>query len=355
MAPRVPRQLRGHIAHRLDRDLRQYVINDETVVVAVRQHWMAHIKPFGTSLLLLAAAVLVDLKAPATPGGAILVQLLWGAWLVSLLWVGWVVLNWRRDWFVATDKRFLMFYGFIHRRVDMMPLTKVTDLSFNRSILGRILGYGDFTLESAGQHQSLSHIGFLRHADEHYRTICQVLFSEQNDDDRPARRHEDWDDHHDSTDDFRDGDAPDDEPDGWVEDDSRPRREVSGDGHRRTAYPVETSPDAYAARDARAFGMPVAAPPGRRRRDRSPAEEDDARLRESWSAWEATGASSLAAEQRSSTGGEYVYRSEHRVEAARRADTDEIPILAARPLPPRARRRTERTEELHFPPKDWFD
>jgi hypothetical protein len=33
----------------------------------------------------------------------------------------------------------------------MMPLTKVTDMSFQRSTLGRILGYGEFILESAGR------------------------------------------------------------------------------------------------------------------------------------------------------------------------------------------------------------
>ena len=33
----------------------------------------------------------------------------------------------------------------------MMPLAKVTDMSFQRSPIGRILGYGEFILESAGQ------------------------------------------------------------------------------------------------------------------------------------------------------------------------------------------------------------
>ena len=92
------------------------------------------------------------------------------------LWLLWRVLNWRRDWFVATDKRFLLFYGFIRRRVAMMPLLKVTDMTYDRSILGRIFGYGKFVLESAGQDQALSTIDHVPDADTHYHAICTQLF-----------------------------------------------------------------------------------------------------------------------------------------------------------------------------------
>ncbi len=46
-------------------------------------------------------------------------------------------------------------YGVFTRRVAMMPLMKVTDMSYNRSVLGRLVGYGEFVLESAGQEQAL--------------------------------------------------------------------------------------------------------------------------------------------------------------------------------------------------------
>ena len=32
-----------------------------------------------------------------------------------------------------------------------MPLVKVTDMSFQRSTMGRLLGYGEFILESAAR------------------------------------------------------------------------------------------------------------------------------------------------------------------------------------------------------------
>ena len=237
--------LRGHLTHRLDRDLARYVLRDERVVVAVRKHWTAHAKPFGLSVLALIVAVWTDIKAPPTPAGAAASQAFWALWLISLIWVAWTVLNWRRDWFVATDKRFLMFYGFITRKVAMMPLAKVTDLTFNRSIMGRLLGYGDFTLESAGQHQALGHIDYIPDADQHYREICAVLFGEDEDDDGNPFRDGGYDD---GTEDFGDDDT----------------------GGGDPAYPSPASPDrggegrdhgdhreAYAVSEARAFGMPV--------------------------------------------------------------------------------------------------
>ena len=58
----------------------------------------------------------------------------------------------------------------------MMPLQKVTDMTYDRSLLGMLVGYGSFTLESAGQDQALSHITHVPDADEHYRAICTQLF-----------------------------------------------------------------------------------------------------------------------------------------------------------------------------------
>jgi hypothetical protein len=46
----------------------------------------------------------------------------------------------------------------------MMQLTKVTDMTFQRSPIGRLLGFGEFILESAGQDQALTNLGYLPYA-----------------------------------------------------------------------------------------------------------------------------------------------------------------------------------------------
>ncbi|GAA4118410.1 hypothetical protein GCM10022415_17270 [Knoellia locipacati] len=163
-------------AGRLDRELDRYLVDGENVVTMVRQHWFSQIRPIALFVGLLFLATYVEAEAPRTRGGAMLANFFWYAAFAGALYLLWRYLNWRHDWFVATDKRFLLFYGFVRRKVAMMPLMKVTDMTFDRSIMGRIIGYGTFLLESAGQDQALGHIEYVPDAERHYRAICTVLF-----------------------------------------------------------------------------------------------------------------------------------------------------------------------------------
>jgi hypothetical protein len=83
------------------------------------------------------------------------------------------------DWFVVTDKRFVRTWGVFTRQVGMMPLTRVTDMRYERPALGRVFGYGTFVLESAGQDQALHLIEFLPDPEELYREVCELLFNPQ--------------------------------------------------------------------------------------------------------------------------------------------------------------------------------
>src|SRR4051794_26286372 len=161
---------------RLDRELERYLVDGETIIVAVRLHWVHLAREILIASAATAFAFWVDVTVPLSPAGQLLHNASLLLWWGAALWLLWRVLNWRRDWFVATDKRFLLFYGFIRRRVAMMPLLKVTDMTYDRSILGRILGYGNFVLESAGQDQALSNIDHVPDADVHYKAICTQLF-----------------------------------------------------------------------------------------------------------------------------------------------------------------------------------
>ncbi len=161
---------------RLDSELERYLVDGETIIVAVRLHWVHLAREILIAAAATAFAFWVDVKVSLSPAGQLLHNVSLLIWWGAALWLLWRVLNWRRDWFVATDKRFLLFYGFIRRRVAMMPLLKVTDMTYDRSILGRILGYGNFVLESAGQDQALSNIDHVPDADVHYKAICTQLF-----------------------------------------------------------------------------------------------------------------------------------------------------------------------------------
>jgi uncharacterized membrane protein YdbT with pleckstrin-like domain len=103
-------------------------------------------------------------------------KIVWGAYLPVLLYFLQRVAAWQATYFTVTDMRMILVSGFVVRKVAMMPLAKVTDMSFQRSALGRLLGYGEFIVESAGEEQALRTIDFLPYPEQLYLEICGLVF-----------------------------------------------------------------------------------------------------------------------------------------------------------------------------------
>jgi hypothetical protein len=56
-------------------------------------------------------------------------------------------------------------------------------MSFQRSTLGRILGFGEFILESAGQDQALRIVDHLPYPEQLYLEVCGLIFKDKGEDD----------------------------------------------------------------------------------------------------------------------------------------------------------------------------
>ena len=103
-------------------------------------------------------------------------KIVWGGYLSVLLYFLQRVAAWQATYFTVTDSRMILVSGFAVRKVSMMPLARVTDMSFQRSALGRLLGYGEFIVESAGEGQALRTIDFLPYPDQLYLEVCGLIF-----------------------------------------------------------------------------------------------------------------------------------------------------------------------------------
>lgn len=156
------------------RILERYVLPDERIVVANRHHWARMVEPVVSVVIGFVVVALVDAKVGPALGNLALV--LWWVWFALIARTLWKALEWRNEWFVATDKRLLMTYGLITHRVAMMPIRKVTDMNYARSPISRVLGYGQFVLESAGQDQAMREINWVVDPDATYRKLCDILF-----------------------------------------------------------------------------------------------------------------------------------------------------------------------------------
>lgn len=156
----------------------KYLLPREVQVATVRQHPAVLIGPSALTL----AGLLIAGVLTATYAHGLISEIMWIAWGVMFLWLGWKVVNWSVDYFVVTSERLLLATGFLTRKVNMMPLTKVTDMSFQRTFPGRLLGYGEFIVESAGQDQALRNVRFIPYPEQLYLLICGMLFPSSADD-----------------------------------------------------------------------------------------------------------------------------------------------------------------------------
>ncbi|QKW40002.1 PH domain-containing protein [Actinomadura sp. NAK00032] len=156
----------------------KYLLPHENQVITVRRHPAVLMVPVGLVLGgLIVAGVLSN--TVASDAGKVISWIWWG-WLILLAWFVWRVAEWSVDYFVITNQRMLLTTGLITRKVAMMPLAKVTDMSFKRTIAGRMLGYGEFILESAGQDQALTNVDYLPYPEQLYLEVCEMIFPNKN-------------------------------------------------------------------------------------------------------------------------------------------------------------------------------
>jgi membrane protein YdbS with pleckstrin-like domain len=152
--------------------INKYLLPREVQVATVRQHPAVLIAPSALAVGgLLVAAFLTTTVAHGIGAGII-----WIAWAVLLLRLVWKTANWSVDYFVVTTERLMLTTGFLTRKVAMMPLTRVTDMSFKRTFPGRMLGYGEFIVESAGQDQALRNVEYIPYPEQLYLLVCGMLF-----------------------------------------------------------------------------------------------------------------------------------------------------------------------------------
>jgi membrane protein YdbS with pleckstrin-like domain len=155
----------------------RYLLPHERQVISVHEHPAVLIPPIALVLLGLAIAGWLSNSVANGNGTAILV--IWLAWVVLLLWLGAKIWDWSVNYFVVTSQRLILARGVIVRRVGMLPLAKVTDMSFRRTTIGRILGYGEFIVESAGQDQALRNVKFIPYPEQLYLEVCGLIFKDE--------------------------------------------------------------------------------------------------------------------------------------------------------------------------------
>jgi membrane protein YdbS with pleckstrin-like domain len=143
-----------------------------------KRHWIHLAKPIGIgAAATLLLGYLAGFLTKQNIDGLVTVAVL--IWLGVISWVAWEVFDWYFDRFILTNKRVMVVNGIITRKVAMMPLLRVTDMKYEQSALGRMLSYGTFVLESAGQDQALREVKHLPNPNELYLRVVEEMYEPQ--------------------------------------------------------------------------------------------------------------------------------------------------------------------------------
>ena len=114
----------------------KHLLPHERQVITVRFHPAVLIRPVAEVLAGLAIAGLLSTTLARHSGLALLV--IWLIWFLVVLRLLYKVWEWLDDYFVVTSKRMMLATGVFSKSVNMLPLTKVTDMRFERSATGRL-------------------------------------------------------------------------------------------------------------------------------------------------------------------------------------------------------------------------
>ena len=130
----------------------------ETVLYRARYHWVFYRSGLVVLFLaaLLGAASLYSTRTAPGSGVAQPVGYLALAFAVlAAMLLAARAIRARNDQFVVTDRRVLRSVGLLSKEHEQAPIEKIQDITVTQGLVGRILGYGDVSLETASERGTL--------------------------------------------------------------------------------------------------------------------------------------------------------------------------------------------------------
>jgi len=128
----------------------------EKSVEALHPHWKTLAGPVATAFVIVAALLVGEVLIPGGRYAAIERLAAAGLAIVLLMWwLTYPLLKWRTTRYELTTRRMRLRTGVVARNGSDIPLSRITDVSFRKSPLDRLLGCGTLVVEAAGEHAEI--------------------------------------------------------------------------------------------------------------------------------------------------------------------------------------------------------
>jgi len=151
------------------------LLNDgEHIVVSTRTHAKALIVPLLVLVLSLAVGVFLG-SLIGDVGGGIPRLVIWVLLAVAILWyVARPVLQWLSATYTITNRRLITRSGILTRRGHDIPLTRISDVAYERDLLDRLLGCGTLLVSDASTNGQVR-LHDIPRAEAVHRQVSQLL------------------------------------------------------------------------------------------------------------------------------------------------------------------------------------
>jgi Bacterial PH domain len=146
----------------------KYLLPQERQVIVVRRHPAVLAGP-----LVLAGGGLLAARKLAS--GSDRPELVWAASGLLLLDCLRRAAAWPVTYFVVTSERMLLIGGPLNRTVVSVPLDRSMGLTFKRTFLGRLIGYGSLTAVGPGQRPLFRTVRHLPYPEQLYLEVANLL------------------------------------------------------------------------------------------------------------------------------------------------------------------------------------
>jgi uncharacterized membrane protein YdbT with pleckstrin-like domain len=132
------------------------LIEGERVLHDTHPHWRRLVVPALLLPLVVGLLTYADTAMPAWPDrGWAQLAVAAAAVLVLVRWSLVPFLRWWTTRLLLTDRRIVVQQGILSRTGREVPLHRVNDVSYERTLLERLLGCGTLVVESGGEHGQL--------------------------------------------------------------------------------------------------------------------------------------------------------------------------------------------------------
>lgn len=127
----------------------------------------------------LLGTIIADQFLPTNKNSSSVALITWLIWLAICIRFLIHVYGWSASYLFFSDLRLFIVSGVVIRRVQGIPLSTISDVSFSKSPIGRLFGYGKFTFEIGGADRILVPFDYIPNPEEVLIEMLAMIFPDE--------------------------------------------------------------------------------------------------------------------------------------------------------------------------------